>query len=503
MMEKIKKNAIRIICILSFFTAFTYNEINLKHLPDDSKRDNVTVITSDDASYYNPPQEFIRGNGWQEDYWGAKTGYFIRPPGYGILYFIFLKITNFTSSLKLLKLFQLLLFSVSVYWFYAIALIVVKNKTLALAGSLVYGLSPFFIGFLYYTITEGITPALLLGFIYLLFKARQSGKWKNLFYFFASALFAYLFIVRPVLGIFGLLLPVFLYLDYRSKNIKFILARIFISGSVALSLMMIWQIRNYKIAGKYVGLHPIYFEDGNTIYREPFRQYWNFAKGWAEQGNVAFSYMIPLWEAAISGDTSIEYVNSAVNAFPDHVRKYFGIERLTKVLRDYQSSVYYQRFFYDKHLPMPMAFSPEEKLAIQEFKDLTTEYRSKFPVRYYLLSPIKVFRIMAFHSNLSLYIFQKTYRGTLLMEAMRAIFYAIHSLCFLVLFLSLFLFKKERLIQWSLAIVPFIYVFYLCFFQRGIEERYTLPVLPILFIGLLYHSKYFYFILKDKTFPHN
>jgi len=498
MLKQIKNKAIYILCILSFLTAFTYNEINLGHLPEDLKRDNETVITNDDASYFHPPQEYLKGNGWQEDYWGGKIGFFIRPPGYGFLYLLFLKITNFSSTLKLIKLLQLLLFSISVFWFYEIALFVLKDKKIAFAGAALYGLSPFCIGFLYYTLTEGITPALLLSFVWLLFKAYQSDKRKNLFYFLASAVFAYLFIVRPVLGIFGALLPVFLLFDLQNENFKKILLKVFCFGAVALSLMAIWQIRNYNIAGKYVGLHPIYFEDGNTIYREPFKQYWNFSGGWAERGDHGYSYMVPLWEAAITGDTSVKYVNAVIDSLPEHVRKYFGRPRLAGVFKDYQSAVLYQRTFYDKELPMPMEFSPEEIRSINGFKDLASEYRSEFPFQYYIASPFKVFTLMTFHSNLSLYIFQKTYRGTFLMEAVRLIFYSIHGLCFLILLINLFMFRKELLFKWIFVFIPFFYVFYLCFFQRGIEERYTLPILPFLLIGLISTIHDFYFALRKK-----
>jgi hypothetical protein len=460
MLKKVGNSASYFICILSFFAAFTYNEINLKHLPGDSKRNNETVITNDDASYFHPPLEYLKGNGWQEDYWGGKIGYFIRPPGYGLLYLFFLKITDFSSSLKFLKLLQLLLFSISVYWFYFIAVAALKNNKLALIGAAVYGLSPFFIGFLYYTLTEGITPALLLGFVFLLFKAHQSDKRKNLFYTLASTLFAYLFIVRPVLGIFGLLLPVFLIHDFKNEKFKIILFRLFVFGSLALSLMTVWQIRNYKIAGKYVGLHPIYFEDGNTIYREPFKQYWDFAGGWAERGDVGFSYMVPLWNAAIEGDTSIRFVNNAIKKFPDHVRKYFGSVRLTKVLQDYQAAVLYQKNFYDKQLPMPMTLSPVEIQSVKGFHDLGSEYKSHFWFRYYLLSPAKVFKLMTFHSNLSLYIFQKTFRGKFLMEVVRLIFYSIHGLSFLIVLINLFILRKDQLVKWVLVFVPFCYIFY-------------------------------------------
>jgi len=134
---------------------------------------------------------------------------------------------------------------------------------------------------------------------------------------------------------------------------------------------------------------------------------------------------------------------------------------------------------------MPKEIPAIEQEVIKEFKQLTEEYKRKFWMHYHLIAPLKVFKTMAFHSNLSLSVFQHTYRGNVMMEAVRFIFFAVHSLCFLFLFLSLIFIKNTDWKQTALNISVFIYIFYLCYFQRGIEERYTLPVLPLLLVGLV------------------
>jgi hypothetical protein len=484
---KQKDYLIYLVCLLSFVFALLYNSVNLHHLPVDYQRGGQTVITNDDISYLNPPTSYLKTNVWQEDYWGGKVGYFLRPPGYGLLYMVFLKMADNVTSLWLLKLFQVLLFSISVFWFNYIALKILKNKNFALFLSLVYGCSPFAIGFLFYTLTEAIIPALLLGFIYFLYRGFYGNniKAKKYYYLIACAFFSYLFIVRPVLGIFGLLIPVFLYKDDLYMKGMRLITWLVLYLAVALSLMTIWQVRNYNIAGKYVGLHPIYYEDNNTVYRAPFREFWNFAGGWAERGDQGFSYMMPLWEAAITGDTSIAYVNDAIAEFPPKVFDYFGKARLTAVFRKYQEAILEQKTYYDKQLPMPMQPSEAEADASKGFRKLTDDFKSHFWFTYHIVSPVKVFILMTFHSNLSLYIFQKTYRGTFIMETVRLIFYSLHGLCFLLLLVNVFLLlKKDTLTYFTTVIIPLIYVFYLCYIQRGIEERYTLPILPLLIIGV-------------------
>jgi hypothetical protein len=499
-MNFLKNNAIKIICLLSFFTAFLYNQLNLNSLPTDSLRANQTVKTSDDPSYLRPPENWIKNNEWKDNSIG-KQSYFIRTPGYGLFYWLWLKLVDYPAALSLLKLAQLLLFACSVYWLYYIATTIIQHKKTALIIASIYGLSPFAIGFLFYTLTEAISPALLLLYVFLLFKAQAQQKLstKNSLYIFASLTFAYLLIVRAPLGFFGFLLPIFIVYDYWKQGYLKVITKLFLFGLIALSFTAIWQIRNYKITNQFVGLHAIYYADGNSIYRPPFKAFWGFVGGWAQEGNVAHSYMVPMWQAAIKGDTSIIYIENALKTFPNEVVTYFGKERLINVFRSYQEAVLFQKPYYDKGISIPIETIDKEAIVVNQFNQLTEEYKTHFWLDYYIKSPVKVFKVMAFHSNLSLYIFQHIYRGNILMETIRFLFYAVHFLCFLMLLVGLFFINKNDWKQGALTLIIFTYVFYLCFFQRGIEERYTLPILPFLLIGLGYGSKRMLILLRTKS----
>lgn len=78
------------------------------------------------------------------------------------------------------------------------------------------------------------------------------------------------------------------------------------------------------------------------------------------------------------------------------------------------------------------------------------------------------------------------------METFRGICFLIHSIAYLVLIVGLFYRKKiyEKSL-FSISLV--IYVFYLIFVQRGIEERYALPILSLVLINLGY------FLLNAKN----
>ena len=493
--EFIKNKVIVIICIASFLSALIYNEVNLNQIPTEHIRVGETIVTNDDISYLVPPKNYLEKGEWKANDVG-KQAYFIRPPGYGIFYGFFLKIAGFPLALKLLKITQLLLFAVSIYWLYFIALTFLNCKKWAIITATIYGLTPFSIGFLYYTLTEGITPSLLILFIFLLTKASQHKTNKTIFYVLAAFSFAFLVLVRPQLVFFGILIPFFLLKDYWIISIQKTIMKSALLLLIGFSFYGAWQYRNYKITNKWLPPHPIYYNDGNSFFRPPLKAYWNFVGGWAQEGATAYSYMVPMWKAAIKGDTSITYINNALATFPTKVNEYFTKERLINTFRDYQSTVLYQKPYFEKELPMPNALSKIESKTITEFNELTSEFKSHFCFDYYIKSPLKVFKLMAFHSNLSLYIFQLTYRGNWLMEIIRYLCFGLHSLLFLIMLVNLFNLKKMHLLFYGINAVVFIYVFYLCYFQRGIEERYTLPILPLLLIGFTLFSQQFVNRLK-------
>lgn len=483
-MRKIKFKAIWFICLLSFASALTFNIINLNQLPEENKRQGRTVKTSDDPSYLRPAENFIKTGEWKDNLLGTQS-YFTRPPGYGILYYTCIKLVGFDGALTLLKTIQLILFSLSVYWLFYISQQLFKSKRIPYYIAIIYGILPFTSNFLFYTLSEGITPSLLLYFIYLLFKADNNGvlKTKRIYFLVAAIIFAFLIIVRPQVGLFGLLIPVFLFKNYLKYGVKKLLLKIVFFSLITLSFTLIWQIRNYKLTGKYVGLHAIYYEDGNSMFRPTLKAYWNFVGGWAQEGKTAYSYMVPMWQAAIKGDASQIYIDNALKTFPKKVVDYFGKERLTNVFREYQATTLIQKQYYELNQAMPKQLSNSELELINKFNALTDEFKSKFWFDYYFISPAKVFKTMAFHSNLSLDIFQNSYRGNVLMEIVRYGCFGIHSIAFIMLIFSLFMLKQT---DWRLGfinLICFAYVFYLCFFQRGIEERYTLPILSLLILG--------------------
>jgi hypothetical protein len=116
----------------------------------------------------------------------------------------------------------------------------------------------------------------------------------------------------------------------------------------------------------------------------------------------------------------------------------------------------------------------------KRFETMRKDYVSHNFAQAWLVGPARVAEELILHSNLSLYLIQKPLRGNFLIEALRWLSLLVHL--FIYLFALVFLFRKKS--PWSISIwLPAtLFLLYLLFIQRGIEERYMLPYLVPLFL---------------------
>jgi len=477
-----------LIALLSLASAFFWNELNLKNLKEAKipLRNNQTVITEDDASYLNPYQRLYE-KGKKNETNFDKFSSSIRPPGYGLFYYLTLKFTGKSYALFALKIIQCLLFAFSVFCLYELSLFFSKSHWLAGITAIIYGILPLSIGFLYYTLTEGITPALFVISVYLMVKmtTEKEIRFQLLYLLFAGSVVSILLIIRPFLIIF---LPFFIFGLFfywiKQKGIKVSVFNTFLFLLLSISGIVTWQIKSKLELGKWLGLHPIYQNEIPGVFRKPHASLWELYKGWESNGAHFHESIVPFWEATMNLDTSQIQIDKVISEIPKNVVKSIGKQELIWAFRLYQKAIIAQKSFYEKQQLMPSYLLKDERRAMKNFDRLAVKFRSKNLYQYHIQTPLQVSKSMIFHSNLSLHQFQHAFRGTIWMEALRLLCFGIHSLAFLLLPLSLYALKDARIRLLIFGILT--YCFYLIYFQRGIEERYTLPLLPfVLMIGVM------------------
>jgi len=476
-----------LIALLALISAFFWNELNLKNLKAATipLRNNQTVITEDDASYLNPYQRLYE-KGTKNETNLEKFSSSIRPPGYGMFYFLALKFSGKSNALFVIKLIQCFLFAFSVFCLFELSFHFTKSHWLAGITAFIYGILPFSIGFLYYTLTEGITPALLIISIYFLvnmWKEKEVG-YQLMYLLSAASTLAILFLIRPFLTILLPFLILLLFIDWMSKKgLKMTFLNLLLFLNVSLFGIGYWQIKSKFELGKWLGLHPVYQNEIPGVFRKPHASLWELFKGWESNGAHFHETIVPFWEATMALDTTQKQIERVITQIPKDVVKSIGEQELIWAFRLYQKAIIAQKPFYEKQKLMPPFLLKEEQRAKLNFDRLALKFKTANPVQYHILTPLNVAKSIIFHSNLSLYQFQHSYRGTIWMEIMRFLCFVIHSLAFLILPISFIVLNNWRLRILILGLIT--YCFYLIYVQRGIEERYTLPMLPLLIFILI------------------
>lgn len=469
-----------LLSLASFIAGLIYNESNILFLKDTSPtslREGRTIKTADDASYIAPAKNLVTHGILKNNDNGIQSHY-ERPPAYPVFLSIFYKLFNTDKALQLIKYFQLLLFALSSAFLYIILTQLHIRKSIIVVCYAIYGLSPFCSGFQYYSLSEAIVLPLIVFYLYHIVLFVKQKKKINLI--FSSILLAIIIATRPVFALLSLISILTIFKNRKEINSKIKIASL--HSCIILSLFGIWTIRNYNLTNRIISPHPIYEPTNNSEFRPTHKAMWQLAKLWGETGSTYHSYMPRLWNNSIKGNIYEEDIQYIIDHFPTWAKETIKQDNLKETLSLYQKSILFQKEYYDRKMAMPFDIPEIEIEVIKQLKDYRNELLIHHPIECFIISPAKVFKRIAFHSNLNLYMFQNTFRGNTLMEGIRLIFFIIHSLLFLILPFSLIYYRKFTITTFF-AYTAILYILFLMYYQVGIEERYTLPILPILIIN--------------------
>jgi hypothetical protein len=457
--------------LLAFFCASLVHLVNHEFLVSEiptSLRDRVSVITSDDASYIRPALNFLDSGVWK----GSNPGvgaYVLRSPGYGMIFGVFTYIFGDTNGLIAMVLFQLILWSLAVgaIPFLARSLGLKEKPSWWLAVFI--SLMPMFYGFLSYTLTEAITPSLVIFFYTFLFLGIEKSRKLLLI---SAIVLGFLILVRPPLILLVLsYLPFFPVLRKRLVPVLFI----------ALAPIFLWQLRVHRFTGRF-DLHPIYQSDASDLYRPLHEAAWNFHKMTGQTGVEFHQSMNLLWQAVEGNIDNTDATNTAMSSLHSSVLTTFGEEDLAAVYSQYITILRQQAPYQLANVPINSSLVGEGELILR-FESMQKEYVSNNFAHAWLAAPASVIKELVLHSNLSLYMFQKPLRGNALVETLRWFSLAVHL--FIYLFALAFLFRKKNQVSISISMPAILFFLYLIFIQRGIEERYMLPYLvPLLLLSI-------------------
>jgi 4-amino-4-deoxy-L-arabinose transferase-like glycosyltransferase len=435
---------------------------------------NGMILTADDPSYLRPVENCIQHGVWKDNSQGVSA-YIQRPPGMSIIHGMFYLLSSHQYAV-LHKIFNTLLHFLSIFVF-GLTAFRLLGKRWAILVQWVYALLPCFWGYLFYFLTESITPSLLVFLVYGYVQqdAQPGSKWL----LFQAAIGGCLLITRPQLGIF--LLPFFFFL-VRYIQQKQTTRWVVVGGSMLLLLggWATWQIRSVSMAGRWVGLHPIYDVTNNSQYRPVHRSFGQLFKVWEHNSQHFHAEMDYIWLLSVFPDSGNIDVQPLFNLIPSRVFSFTDKAKFEQIFNDY--SVVCEEMHTTMNSPdMPLYGETDREIELRRQVDsLTRVLQSKMWKENYFITPLHSVQWMFTKSQLNLAIFQQKYRGEWWLVILRygCVFIIIASTLFTLIHL---LAPKDR-VAFLMSLSVLAYLFYLFFIQKMNEERYLMPLLPLLFL---------------------
>ena len=455
-----------LIAFLGTILAVIWQEYNLTYVGkvNPNKTEHGIIRTADDASYVQPPMNLKNRGTWKDNSAG-NSSYYQRPPGYGMLYLASSHLYP-SNPYVVIKTIQILGFFVSILLVFKLLIQYGLNQKWAVVATGLYAFSPNFSGFIYHSITEGITPVLLLWSIYEWTKLLQVNQGSSQVISFRCFLSnGFLLLVRPQLIVFVIVFIVYLLLKRRTKL-------------AALSLLIflpftMWQVRVMSISGS-MGMHPIYSYTNHSFYRPPHEALGNLFKVWEYKSDRFHETIGPLLT-----DTSEVTRERALLNIPEKYRA-----ELELILCEYQEvSAIELSGILNQNLNQEL---DEETAFVKHANALTKKLAKENILDAFVKTPISSATELFVNSHLHLTIFQVKFRGAIGMEALRwisllAVLFGIVALFILSLFG-----RNVPILLWLICLSSVITILYLVFVQRLNEERYLTPLLPLAFIASIW-----------------
>ena len=114
--------------------------------------------------------------------------------------------------------------------------------------------------------------------------------------------------------------------------------------AISISGLTAWEVRNTKIAGEYVGLHPVYYPESNNLFTPAHSAIWEFAKCCGSTGSQFHGIMVPLWEKTISESLTSKDMECVVTEqIPPFITEELGREKILTVFLAYQKFLLLQQ----------------------------------------------------------------------------------------------------------------------------------------------------------------
>jgi hypothetical protein len=426
--------------------------------------------TADDPSYLRPAENFADHGTWKDNTAGPSSCV-QRPPLYGAIHLVFYELSG-SESLKAEMALHFFLHGLALFFLPAL-FAAAGAQRLRFAGTIVYAALPCFWGFLSYAITESISPSLIL----LSLAAVSSGKRRS--FALSMLLLAALWLLRPVIA----LIVLFAFFAKVRKSFTVSLSGVS-AVVVAVFLIGAWEYRKAGYTGVWPDLHPIYHSGNETMFRPVHEDLSALFRIWETKPEDFHALTGHYWSQKRMPGDEVGRAYFASHDVP------LPADIFDSVLCAYSAAENEVRTTFGKG---GTNGSAAEKRLSARLRALAAEKRRNNRLQHYAGTPLRSAKEMLGKSQLNLDIFQLVFRGSLAVKLLKGtcvlLIVSGFFCCFVVL-------RTGNSFLRPAALGAIVYLLYLFCFQRMNEDRYMLPVLPVLLTSLLFTAQTVYLKLS-------
>jgi hypothetical protein len=477
--------------MLAFFTivfyAFMLNEFNriviVKHNPLNIESNcrslvqNNTVFSVDNEWYLPQIKNFIYGKGFTSNpdraYYDVR-----RTPVYPLFYGIHYLIFGEAKSFYFIRITQILLFALATIALFFATYHFTQNKKISIISAALFGFNPTLVSYLYFTITEALSPALVCFLLYFLSRCYLYNSKKE--WFVTGLFFATGSLCRP--SVFFFIIALFYAIVFiNRKSIKAILnSSLFVLlGSGILFVPHI--IRNYKLTkGDFILLEKYYGDPMNL--GKPNIELRHWISCWTNPSDYSSEVISFKMMNTILKDTSAltkkRFIEEKMIELPERATL---ANKPDDIKAAYESL--YEYYIAKFNHPDSAILNLTELNCLSKMAKLKTEFVENKPVQYYAITPLLFLKSVMFQSNASTLAMLDKYETSLSKKMAKSLLYLLNIFLFVSLIGNLFHLQKYFMINGICLLFAFTNFIYIIYVLQYFEVRYLVPVFPVMYIS--------------------
>ncbi|MCC7302121.1 MAG: glycosyltransferase family 39 protein [Bacteroidia bacterium] len=437
-----------------------------------SLRGEWMILNADDEYYLSPAQNLLASGELRRSPAAGNGSYFRRVPVYPLMLSAFLAVFGQQTPL-FLHLFQCLLFGISVGLLFLILCRWDLPLRWSFTAAALYGLWPYTAFWSAFTLTEAVTPVLTMAYLWFLQSISshpsRRGNWT-----WAGAILSLLVYTRPYMILAALPLLILLFTS-RAQFLRLLPAAllfpVIVSGS--------WLFRNKIQTGEWVLFEQAFHPQSLDRMKPEFRGMFTLAKAWGVTGREFNAMHQPFYIATVDADTTYDFPGELIRHIPKDV---FTADSagLLNAFRAHRNALREQAPYYHALHAMPDVYMASSIEAEAAYRKAVRTLRNRSAWKYSIKPRLMYLQRLIFHSG-SAHVFALQKDG-IVSSGWKAIFFAVHASCFLLLIPLCFLLHRYSRIPGMMLSVLLAAVFFSCI-HLEIEQRYMLPFMPLLYAG--------------------